>query len=200
MLSALIGGRESRGGLRLPPLAEKSTVIDMSVFALPARVCSAKSMMQGGRQNRPCTSGIQLAELKRSSRTPDRKKSHKIDRVCPGPMDNPPLIDIKVTDCSERRCENRSSTQEQENLHLVPWLRSAENMPRPVSRRPNSSFNLDGSIEPGRGASRDSAGGSGQRRAFWKQLQQSMANASPNDPETLRPTSKQLLHLPPDLG
>jgi hypothetical protein len=195
MLSALIGGRESRGGLRLPPLAERSTVIDMSVFALPGRVCSAKPLMQG-RQHRPCTSGIQLAELKRSSRTPDRKKSHKIDRVCPGPMDSPPLIDIKGPDCSERQ---RSSPQEQENLHLVPWLRT-ENMRRPVSRRPNSSFNLDGSTEPGKAASRDGAGGSGQRRAFWKQLQQSMADTSPNDPEALRPTPKQLLHLPPDLG
>jgi hypothetical protein len=200
MLSALISGRESRGGLKLPPLAERSSVIDMSVFSLPGRVCSAKSQMQGGRQNRPCTSGIQLAELKRSSRTPDRKKSHKIDRVCPGPIDSPPLIDIRGPDCSERRSETKRSPQEQENLHLVPWLRSAEHIPRPVSRRPNSSFNLDGSTVPGRAASRDSAGGSGQRRAFWKQLQQSMANPSANDSETLRPSPKQLLHLPPDLG
>ena len=196
-MSALLGGREARGGLKLPPLAEKSAMIDLSIFAVPGGNCGTKTILHGARQGRPCTSGIQLAELKRSSRTPDRKKSYKSDRSCCPPASPSPLINFKVPDHLERRCETRCSTKEQENANLVPWIRHAQNIPRPESRRPNSNFNLEGSSE-GSNRCRDSAGG-GQRRAFWKQLQQSMTATSDDNQETLRPSSKQL-HMPPDLG
>jgi hypothetical protein len=197
MLSAILGGREARGGLKLPPLSEKSTVIDLSVFAVPGGNCSTKAILHGARQGRPCTSGIQLAELKRSSRTPDRKKSYKSDRSCRVVASPSPLIEFKGPDRLERRCETRCSTKEQENANLIPWIRQAQNIPRPESRRPNSNFNLEGSIDAS-SRCRDSAGG-GQRRAFWKQLQQSMTATLDEAPTSSRPSSKQL-HMPPDLG
>ena len=143
MLSALVGGREARGGLKLPPLSEKSAVKDISSFILPGGGFIANSAIHGLRQGRPCTSGIQLAELKRSLRTSDRKKSYKPDRSYCAPINPPPLIEFKGPEKLERRCETRCSTKEQENLTLVPWLRQAQNIPRPESRRPNSNFNLE---------------------------------------------------------
>ena len=196
MLSALVGGREARGGLKLPPLSEKSAVKDISSFILPGGGFIANSAMHGLRQGRPCTSGIQLAELKRSLRTSDRKKSYKPDRSYCAPINPPPLIEFKGPEKLERRCETRCSTKEQENLTLVPWLRQAQNIPRPESRRPNSNFNLDGSSDQAeRCASRDAGG----RRALWKQLQQSMTGTPGESPSDVPSMFKQL-YTPPDLG
>ena len=166
-MSALLGGREARGGLKLPPLAEKSSMIDISIFSVPGANCGTKTNVLGSRHHRPCSSGIQLAELKRSSRTPDRKKSYKSDRsFCP--LASPsPFIDSRQL--LEGRFETRCSISEQEIPHLVPWILHAQNAPRPESRRPNSSFNLEGSSD-------DSSSGGGKRRAFWKQLQKSMSD------------------------
>lgn len=196
--------------MRLPPLAERSNVVDASVAPMPGGSCSARSLMPVGRtRNRSRTSGMHLAEIERPSLSPERKTSN-VDRCVRGSMSFPPLTDAVEPHCLERRCETSShgsakqiklpaiNDHDHQKSNLIPFLQGSENIPRPESRRPNSSFNLDGSDEPDGAARRNRALSGGQRQAFWKLLKQSMADSSPSNPNALPPTSKQ--DLPLELG
>ena len=199
--------------MRLPPLAERSNVVDAPVLPMPGGSCSARSLIPGGRtRNRSRTSGMHLAEIERPSQSPERKSSY-IDKCIRGSMTFPPLTDEFDPHCFGRRCETSShgdskqvrlpainghDQYDQQKSNLVPFLQGSENMPRPESRRPNSSFNLDGSAKPDGAAGRNRALSGGQRQEFWKLLKQSMANSPHSNPNTRSPTSKQ--DLPLELG